>query len=77
MKASSFRIMGLLLLLACGLQAAEPIMLHPDNGRYFLWRGKPTILITSGEHYGALLNLDFDYERYFKALQGSGIHQLD
>ena len=68
MKASSFRIMGLLLLLACGLQAAEPIMLHPDNGRYFLWRGKPTILITSGEHYGALLNLDFDYERYFKAL---------
>ena len=25
------------------------------------WRGKPTILVTSGEHYGAVLNLDFDY----------------
>ena len=37
------------------------IALHPDNPHYFLWRGKPTILVTSGEHYGALLNLDFDY----------------
>ena len=58
-------------LLACGLEAAEagrPIMLHPDNGHYFLWRDKPTILITSGEHYGALLNLDFDYARYFRTL---------
>lgn len=30
-----------------------PIALHPDNPRYFLWRDKPTILVTSGEHYGA------------------------
>jgi len=58
-------------LLACGLEAAEagkPIMLHPDNGHYFFWRDKPTILITSGEHYGSLLNLDFDCGRYFRAL---------
>jgi hypothetical protein len=41
-----------------------PIRLHPDNPRYFLWRGKPTVLITSGEHYGAVMNLDFDYVRY-------------
>jgi len=64
-------------MLASGLQAAEPvkpIMLHPDNGHYFLWRGKPTILITSGEHYGVLLNLDFDYLRYFKALQRDGLN---
>ncbi|MGB2807020.1 MAG: hypothetical protein WBC22_04740, partial [Sedimentisphaerales bacterium] len=27
---------------------ARPIQLHPENGHYFLWRGKPTILITSG-----------------------------
>jgi hypothetical protein len=43
-------------------------MLHPDNPHYFLWRGEPTLLITSGEHYGAILNLDFDYVRYFDAL---------
>src|SRR5262245_11031978 len=36
--------------------AAEPLALHPDNPHYFLFRGKPTILITSGEHYGAVLN---------------------
>ena len=48
--------------------AAEPIRLHPDNPHYFLWRGQPTVLITSAEHYGALLNLDFDYVKYLDAL---------
>ena len=47
---------------------AQPPTLHPENPHYFLWRGRPTILITSGEHYGALLNLDFDFNRYFDAL---------
>ena len=50
------------------LAAAEPIQLHPDNPHYFLWRGKPAILITSGEHYGAVLNLDFDYRKYLETL---------
>ena len=53
---------------------APPIALHPDNPHYFLWRGKPTILITSGEHYGALLNLDFDYRTYFQALAADGLN---
>ncbi len=58
-----------LLVLAPFSRAAEPpIALHPDNPHYFLWRGEPTLLITSGEHYGALMNLDFDYVRYFDAL---------
>jgi len=43
---------------------AEPLRLHPENPHYFLFRGKPTVLITSGEHYGAVLNLDFDYKTY-------------
>ena len=50
------------------LPGAPPISLHPENPHYFLFRGKPTVLITSGEHYGALLNLDFDYRQYFEAL---------
>jgi len=69
--AFEVRIAIVLLLMSCGMQSAgagDPISLHPDNGHYFLWRNEATILITSGEHYGALLNLDFDYERYFKAL---------
>ena len=38
---------------------STPISLHPDNPHYFLWRGKPTVLIGSGEHYGAVLNRPF------------------
>ena len=51
------------------LAASQPITLHPENPHYFLWRGKPTVLITSGEHYGAVLNLDFDYAIYLKELE--------
>ncbi|MBC7997399.1 MAG: hypothetical protein IAF58_05630, partial [Leptolyngbya sp.] len=46
-----------------------PISLHPDNGHYFLFRSKPTVLVASGEHYGAVLNGDFDYVRYFDELK--------
>ena len=51
-----------------------PLQLHPDNPHYFLFCGKPTVLITSGEHYGAVLNLDFDYVRYLDALQAAGLN---
>jgi len=60
-----------ILMMVCvvpALGAHRPLALHPDNPHYFLWRGKPTILITSGEHYGAVLNLDFDYVRYLNTL---------
>jgi hypothetical protein len=48
--------------------------LHPENPHYFLWRGKPTIVITSGEHYGAVLNLDFDYRTYLDTLAQEGMN---
>ena len=64
-----------LLLAACGAcLAGEPIRLHPENGHYFLFRGKPTILLTSAEHYGAVLNQDFDYVKYLDALQAKGFN---
>ena len=47
----------------------EPLKLHPDNPHYLQWRGKPTILITSGEHYGAVLNGSFNYIPYLDELQ--------
>jgi len=46
------------------LEEYPPLALHPDNPHCFLFRGKPAILVGSGEHYGAVLNLDFDYIRY-------------
>ena len=53
---------------------APPLALHPDNPHYFLWRGKPSVLITSGEHYGAVLNLDFDYRQYLDTLAKDGLN---
>jgi hypothetical protein len=53
---------------------AAPIALHPDNPHYFLWRGRPTILITSAEHYGAVINLDFDYRKYLDTLAADGMN---
>lgn len=48
---------------------AAPLSLHPENPHYFLFRGRPTVLITSGEHYGAVVNLDFDGRQYLRTLE--------
>jgi len=60
--------------LAPQLNAAVPIALHPANPHYFLWRGSPEVLITSTEHYGAVMNLDFDYIPYLDELQAKGLN---
>src|SRR5689334_18326982 len=66
------RSLGVCLLCAVpassGAEPWQPLALHPDNPHYFLFREKPTVLIGSGEHYGAVLNLDFDYVRYLEEL---------
>ena len=53
---------------------SQPIRLHPANPHYFLFRGKAVALITSGEHYGAVLNRDFDYRRYLATLEADGLN---
>ncbi len=53
---------------------AAALRLHPDNPHYFLFRGKPTVLITSGEHYGSVLNFDFDYLKYLDTLAADGLN---
>jgi hypothetical protein len=54
--------------LSLATAAQRPLALHPENPHYFLWRGQPTVLITSGEHYGAVLNADFNYRKYLDTL---------
>lgn len=54
--------------------AQEYIALHPQNPHYFSYKNKPIILITSGEHYGAVLNLDFDYHTYLDELERHGLN---
>jgi hypothetical protein len=53
---------------------APHLRLHPSNPHYFEFRGQPTLLLTSGEHYGAVLNLDFDYVPYLNELQSKGLN---
>src|SRR6267142_2052121 len=66
---------ALSLIAACSAIAADaPISLHPDNPHYLRFRGKPTILITSTEHYGAVLNGDFGYIPYLDELHAKKLN---
>jgi hypothetical protein len=56
------------------ISQSKPIALHPKNPHYFTYKDKPTVLITSGEHYGAVINLDFDYVKYLDELQSKGLN---
>ncbi len=55
-------------------QTTSQIQLHPKNPHYFLFRGKPIALITSGEHYGAVLNADVDNTKYLATLAADGLN---
>ncbi|MFN0105847.1 MAG: cellulase family glycosylhydrolase [Bryobacteraceae bacterium] len=64
-----------LALLLFGLRlAAQPFALLPANPHYFVYRGKPTVLVTSAEHYGAVLNGKFDYKKYLATLAADGLN---
>ena len=51
-----------------------PIQLSPRNPHYFLFRGKTVALVTSGEHYGAVLNGDFDFHKYLATISSAGLN---
>lgn len=53
---------------------SQPMKLHPQNPHYMIYKGKPTLLITSAEHYGAVLNKDFDYVKYLETMQNEGMN---
>lgn len=56
-------------------QQSEPtIRLHPQNPHYFLYRGKAVALVSSAEHYGAVINGEFDYHKYLAALAAAGMN---
>ena len=54
--------------------SAQTVRLHPQNPHYLEYKGKPVVLITSAEHYGAVLNPAFDYIKYLNALQNDGMN---
>ncbi|MFN8254401.1 MAG: cellulase family glycosylhydrolase [Bacteroidales bacterium] len=53
---------------------SQPISLHPENTHYFLFKGKPTILVTSGEHYGSVINPDFNFDLYLETIHREGFN---
>ncbi len=73
-SVSLLKLLSLPIFLTACASLAEPLSLHPDNPHYFLYQGKPTIIVTSGEHYGAVLNLDFKYETYLDSLAANKLN---
>jgi hypothetical protein len=63
----------ILLFLSCSLYA-QPVTLNPGNPHYLQYHNNPLIIISSGEHYGAVLNLDFDFIAYLRTLQQEGMN---
>jgi len=53
---------------------AQPISKHPENPRYFIYKDKPVVLISSAEHYGAVINTEFDYVKYLNTLHAEGMN---
>ena len=53
---------------------AQTISIDPANPHYYFFQGKPTVLVTSAEHYGAVINGEFDYVKYLDALQAYGLN---
>jgi hypothetical protein len=50
-----------------------PIRIHPSNPKLFEFRGKPLVLLTATEHYGGVINREFDFEPYLHNSAENGI----
>ena len=55
--------------------SGQVFSVHPDNYRCFLYKGKPMKILTAAEHYGAVMNTEFDYEIYLEEMQRTGQNQ--
>ena len=52
---------------------SSPIRIHPQNSKLFEFRGRPLVLLTATEHYGAVMNRSFRFERYLDDAADKGI----
>lgn len=58
--------LGLVALFAGSGALAAPIRVAPADPHYYFFKGRPILLITSAEHYGAVINQDFNYVAFPK-----------
>lgn len=68
-KKIIFTLFTLAVIISCTQTPKQALRLHPQNNHIFEFRGKPELLIGSGEHYGAVMNMDFDYIKYLNTLK--------
>jgi len=52
---------------------APALRLHPHNPKLFELRGRPLVLLTATEHYGAVMNRPFQFERYLADMAARGL----
>ena len=55
--------------------ASGPLRASAANPHYLEYRGHPILLISSAEHYGAVINQDFDFVPYLAELERHGLNQ--
>jgi hypothetical protein len=65
---------ALLLVVSSTSTFAEPISVCPSNPHYFMYKGKPVLLITSDHHYGAIIDRDFDFARFLNYMGDNGMN---
>jgi hypothetical protein len=53
---------------------AQPVSLHPENPHYLKYKNKPLLLISSAEHYGAVINNGFDFRKYLETMHKEGMN---
>ncbi len=51
-----------------------PVRKHPHNPHYFYYRGKALVLLSTDQHYGAVINRDFDYLPFLERLHEYGLN---
>ena len=62
---------ALLIFAAC---SNSPVKVYKANPHYFSYKNKLLVLITSDHHYGAVIDLDFNYEKFLDYLSASGMN---
>jgi hypothetical protein len=45
-------------------QCQTAVSIDPQNPKYLLFRGRPLVLVSASEHYGSVINLPFNFEKY-------------
>lgn len=62
------------LILMTTAYANSQVKVCPANPHYFFYKGKPLVLITSDHHYGAIIDMDFDYVKYLDYLADNSLN---